>query len=60
LIIVLHPTHKLKYFAKQGWDKEWIKTAEEIVREEFRQNYATYVVLDTKKAASRPSKKVCL
>ena len=29
--LVLHPKHKLKYFEKQGWEKDWVKTAEEIV-----------------------------
>ena len=44
LFLVLHPKHKLKYFERQGWDKEWIATAEEIVQEEFRKNYAAYVI----------------
>ena len=57
--LVLHPTHKLKYFQKKGWDKEWISTAEEIVREEFKRNYAVYVIHKGKKA-SCSSKKVCL
>ena len=48
-LLVLHPTHKLKYFAKQNWDEDWISTAEEIVWEEFRQNYSTYVVHKKKK-----------
>jgi len=33
--IVLHPQLKLKYFQQHGWEKEWINTAEEIVRDEF-------------------------
>ena len=42
------------------WDKEWIKTAEDIVQEEFKQNYGAYVIQDRKKAgASQSSKKVC-
>ena len=55
--LVLHPKYKLKYFNKQGWDKEWIDTAEEIVREEFRKNYAAYA---TQKKGKNPehSKKV--
>jgi hypothetical protein len=32
---VLHPQLKLKYFQQHGWTKDWIKTAEGIVREEF-------------------------
>ena len=45
--------HKLKYFKKQAWDKDWIDTAEEIVREEFKRNYAAYVHKYQK--GSRPS-----
>jgi hypothetical protein len=36
LPIVLHPQLKLKYFQQHGWEKEWISTAEEIVRDEFK------------------------
>ncbi|KAF8223199.1 hypothetical protein L208DRAFT_1318146, partial [Tricholoma matsutake] len=35
IAMVLHPQLKLKYFQQHGWEKNWIKTAEEIVREEF-------------------------
>jgi hypothetical protein len=40
IAMVLHPTHKLVYFKKAGWEKAWIKTAEELVREEFKDHYA--------------------
>lgn len=33
--IVLHPQMKLKYFQQHGWSKNWVDTAEAIVREEF-------------------------
>ncbi|KIK00853.1 hypothetical protein K443DRAFT_70947, partial [Laccaria amethystina LaAM-08-1] len=33
--LVLHPQLKLKYFPQHGWEKEWVNTAAEIVREEF-------------------------
>jgi hypothetical protein len=32
---VLHPQLKLKYFQQRGWTKDWVSTAEAIVREEF-------------------------
>jgi hypothetical protein len=32
---VLHPQLKLKYFQQHGWEKDWIQTAEEIIRDEF-------------------------
>jgi hypothetical protein len=40
IAMVLHPTHKLTYFKKASWEKEWIKTAEELVCEEFQDHYA--------------------
>ena len=57
-LLVLHPAHKLKYFSKQDWDKEWIDTAEEIVREEFKRNNAAYVVNKGGKASCPLTKKV--
>lgn len=35
IAMVLHPNLKLKYFANHGWEKSWIATAEELVRDEF-------------------------
>jgi hypothetical protein len=32
---VLHPQLKLKYFQQRHWSKDWIDTAETIVREEY-------------------------
>jgi hypothetical protein len=32
---VLHPQLKLKYFQQHRWEKDWIKTAERIIRDEF-------------------------
>jgi len=58
IAMVLHPKHKLKYFEKQGWDKAWITTAEEIVREEFRNNYAAYAIYKQKKKPQSSKKKV--
>jgi len=43
-MLVLHPRYKLKYFKRQGWDKEWIETTETIVREEFKASYVDYVI----------------
>ncbi|KAF8161867.1 hypothetical protein BJ912DRAFT_865291 [Pholiota molesta] len=40
IAMVLHPRHKLEYFVKAKWEKEWIKTAEKIVRDEFNRSYA--------------------
>lgn len=32
---MLHPRHKLQYFADAKWQEEWIRTAEKLVRSEF-------------------------
>jgi len=38
--MVLHPQHKLSYFNKAAqWEDDWIKTAEQLVREEFERSY---------------------
>ncbi len=44
---VLHPSHKLAYFAQAGWPEEWRETAEEIVRTEFERAYADIEILDS-------------
>jgi hypothetical protein len=36
---VLHPRHKLGYFKSAKWDDKWIKTAKQIVRDEFERTY---------------------
>ena len=42
--LVLHPRYKLCYFEKLEWEPEWIKTAEDIVRDEFKHTYSEYVI----------------
>ena len=39
ITMVLHPKHKLMFFKNAGWEKAWIDTAEELVREEFDRHY---------------------
>ena len=56
--LVLHPKHKLKYFEKKGWRKEWIATAKEIIQEEFQRNYTAYVINKPKKNPQPTAKKV--
>src|SRR5229473_1055286 len=36
---VLHPSLKLNYFRKVGWEPEWIKTTQSIVRVEYQHSY---------------------
>ncbi|RXW14793.1 hypothetical protein EST38_g11056 [Candolleomyces aberdarensis] len=45
IAIVLHPSYKLRYFKKAGWDKDWMKTAEDIIRNEFKRVYADFKLL---------------
>lgn len=37
---MLHPRHKLHYFKEAGWDAEWIKTAEGMLRTKYMRSYA--------------------
>jgi len=37
--LVLHPRYKSTYFQKAGWPREWIRTAEDILRKEWETNY---------------------
>lgn len=39
LNLVLHPNYKLDYFRARKWEKEWIETAQTLVRDEFEANY---------------------
>ncbi|KAI9451886.1 hypothetical protein F5148DRAFT_986311 [Russula earlei] len=41
-----NPQLKLKYFQQHGWERDWIETAEEIVRDKF----VKYDALDVKTA----------
>lgn len=56
IYLVLHPKHKLKYFEKQNWDEDWVKTAEEIVQEEFKRNFAEYLANRRQKILSHLKK----
>ncbi|KAK2465179.1 hypothetical protein APHAL10511_002810, partial [Amanita phalloides] len=46
ITIVLHPQYKLCYFEKLNWDPEWIKTAEQIIKDEFKHSYSDYVLCE--------------
>ncbi|KAG1765575.1 hypothetical protein EDD22DRAFT_766221, partial [Suillus occidentalis] len=39
IAMVLHPRHKLSYFRSAGWEPQWIETAEQLVRSEFKRSY---------------------
>ncbi len=47
LLAVLHPSHKLAYFAQAGWPDEWDATAEEIVCAEFERAYVDIEIEDS-------------
>lgn len=36
---VLHPRYKSTYFLKAGWPREWVQTAEDLLRKEWERNY---------------------
>ncbi|KAG2035083.1 hypothetical protein BDR03DRAFT_868867, partial [Suillus americanus] len=35
ILMVLHPQHRLAYFKAAHWEDSWIKTAEQLMHEEF-------------------------
>jgi hypothetical protein len=35
----MHPAYKAEYFVKQNWEDDWIKTAKDLVRTEWDENY---------------------
>ena len=37
--LVLHPRYKSSYFLKAGWPREWVQTAEDLLRAEWERNY---------------------
>jgi hypothetical protein len=49
-LAVLHPSHKLTYFAQAGWLDEWCATAEDIVQAEFEYAYAEIKIIDANEA----------
>lgn len=51
--------YKLCYFEKLAWDKDWIKTAEEIIKDEFRHSHSNYVI-NKPLAPSHLSRKVII
>ena len=55
---VLHPQHKLAYFTKQGWDKEWINIAETTIKDEFKHLYKDYIAEQSTDDNASISKKV--
>jgi hypothetical protein len=36
ILVVLHPRHKTSYFVKAGWQREWIKAAEDLAQQEWQ------------------------
>ncbi|KAF8816062.1 hypothetical protein BYT27DRAFT_7208991 [Phlegmacium glaucopus] len=44
IAMVLDPNCKLNYFQSAGWDKDWIKTAREIIEAEFDRVYANIYI----------------
>ncbi|KAG2085773.1 uncharacterized protein F5147DRAFT_588812 [Suillus discolor] len=51
IAMVLHPRHKLSYFKAAGWQDDWIHTAEQLVRDEFKR-YASHSLATTNNATT--------
>ena len=41
----MHPAYKLEYFKSVGWEAEWLRVAEGLVRTEFKRKYAALPVV---------------
>ena len=39
LLSVLHPSYKTSYFVKDGWERDWIKAAEDLIQQEWKSHY---------------------
>lgn len=39
IAMILHPALKLEYFRAHDWKREWIRLAEQLVRDEYTKNY---------------------
>lgn len=35
----MHPRYKTEYFRRQEWEPEWIRTAVDLVRDQWQKNY---------------------
>jgi hypothetical protein len=44
IAMILHPAYKLSYFRKRNWPESWIKTAEDLLHEEWNKNYKLHNV----------------
>ena len=64
LLQVLHPRHKLAYFAHAGWEPDWVNTARELVEQEYECNYENLDVDESQEVAvggeQSKTSKVCL
>jgi maltodextrin utilization protein YvdJ len=45
MLPVLHPHCKTSYFVKASWKHEWIKTAEDLVQQEWQSSYKPMVAM---------------
>ncbi|KAF6747990.1 hypothetical protein DFP72DRAFT_821122 [Ephemerocybe angulata] len=52
IAMILHPRYKLQYFRNRRWETDWIETAEEILRDEYKRSYGPLDVDNTADATS--------
>ncbi|KIY62424.1 hypothetical protein CYLTODRAFT_361514 [Cylindrobasidium torrendii FP15055 ss-10] len=56
--MVLHPSHKLAYFQRLGWDNDWTHTAVQITREVWEKRYKRTLTTPLPTTAPTPSAQV--
>ncbi|KAF6744789.1 hypothetical protein DFP72DRAFT_825141 [Ephemerocybe angulata] len=52
IAMILHPRYKLQYFRNRRWETDWIETAEEILRDEYKRSYGPLDIDNTADATS--------
>ncbi|KIL54666.1 hypothetical protein M378DRAFT_18675 [Amanita muscaria Koide BX008] len=49
---ILHPSYKIEYLQKAGWQREWIDKAVQIIKEEFLRTYSEMETQETGSAST--------
>lgn len=52
-MLVLHPRYKTRYFASEGWEKEWVDNATNLLRENWDKYYKGSATQQTSVPAPR-------
>lgn len=59
LFAVLHPKYKMTYFHNENWEATWIKTAQDMLREEWQKYYKPMIDSSFLEVPTANVSKVC-